>query len=290
MPTLVAVAIRIIANPLANVYQKKLVSTKGSAVTVSFLTYALLSLGVVVLIPEGRWHSLRAEFWETALLAGIFGAAGNAFLVRALQSGELSVLGPINAYKPVVSLIAGFFILREIPGWLGCAGMAFVLWGSYFIIAPETRTGAAGILRRIDLRYRIGALVLTAAEAVLLKKIILLSSPRTAFIVWCWAGALCSLPMLLLSRPAPFKSHFQIGRREMPKYLLLVLCIGIMQYTTNFVFDRMPVAAALSLFQLSALLSVFLGAHFFRERDIVRKLTGAGIMITGAILIIVSGN
>ena len=59
-----------------------------------------------------------------------------------------------------------------------------------------------------------------------------------------------------------------------------------MQYSTNFVFAKMNVAYALALFQLSTLLSVFLGVSIFKEKNLKKKLIGSLIMITGAILIL----
>ena len=68
--------------------------------------------------------------------------------------------------------------------------------------------------------------------------------------------------------------------------LLLVLFVGIMQYSTNYVFANMNVSYALALFQLSTILSVFLGANIFQEKNFKEKLVGSIIMAIGAIVII----
>ena len=59
-----------------------------------------------------------------------------------------------------------------------------------------------------------------------------------------------------------------------------------MQYTTNYVFARMNVAYALALFQLSTLVSLFLGVNFFDEKGFVKKLIASLIMLCGATIII----
>lgn len=59
-----------------------------------------------------------------------------------------------------------------------------------------------------------------------------------------------------------------------------------MQYSTNFVFARMNVSYALALFQLSTLLSVFLGVNIFNEKGLKKKIAGSIIMITGAVILI----
>ena len=60
-----------------------------------------------------------------------------------------------------------------------------------------------------------------------------------------------------------------------------------MQYSTNFVFERMNVSYALALFQLSAVLNVIFGWKFFREKDLLKKLLGSSIMAAGAAVLII---
>jgi drug/metabolite transporter (DMT)-like permease len=64
-----------------------------------------------------------------------------------------------------------------------------------------------------------------------------------------------------------------------------------MQLTTNYAFANMQVGYALSLFQLSIIVSVLLGYKIFKEQDVRKKLIGSGIMIAGSIIIILlKGN
>lgn len=284
--TAIAVLLRILSNPLANVFQKQLTGRSEPPLKVNFMTFLLLS--AVCIVPAVRidWTALPWEFWAWCTAAGIFGATGNGFLVKALQGGDLSVLGPINSYKSVVGMITGILLLGEIPGWWGVAGVGLIIGGSYFVLDTLGEKFSPAILRRKDIRYRVWAMVLTAVEAVFIKKVILCSSAATAFITWCWFGALFSLALVLLAGRS--QQPLRIRRRDFPKYLWLVLCIGTMQYATNYVFDRMNVGYALALFQLSTIVSILLGYKIFRERDIGRKLLGAAIMIIGSILIIFS--
>ena len=74
----------------------------------------------------------------------------------------------------------------------------------------------------------------------------------------------------------------KINSKDINKYVYLVICIGTMQFTTIYTFDHMPVGYALSLFQLSIIVSVLLGRHIFKERNIRKKLIGSFIMIAGS--------
>jgi len=79
-------------------------------------------------------HTLSQEFWIYSILGGMLGAAGNGFLIKALQSGELSVLGPINSYKSIVGMLIGILLLHEIPNVWGLMGIIIIIAGSYFVL------------------------------------------------------------------------------------------------------------------------------------------------------------
>ena len=206
--TSVAIILRVLSNPLGNVFQKQLTNRYNPPLLINFLTFLLLSVFCIIPAIQVRWLELPFEFWKYCILAGIVGATGNGFLVKALQCGDLSVLGPINSYKSVVGIIVGIFLLGEIPN----------LWG--------------------------------IAEVHLVKE---------------------------------FK---RIKIRDLFSYFYLVLCIGTMQYTTNYVFDHMEVGYALALFQLSTIVSIFLGYRIFKEENITKKLIGSVIMVAGSVMII----
>ena len=253
---------------------------------VNFLTYLLLSVVCMVFAFIVHWPQLSTDFWLYSILGGIAGGAGNGFLVKALQKGELSVLGPINAYKAVVGILVGMLLLREVPNVWGVLGIVLIIYGSYFVLDTTDEKFSWALLRKREIQYRIWAMVLTAIEAVFIKKVILASSPTIAFFSWCWFGALFSFLLLLLYRLNIRKELSNAGHVHLQQYGWLVLCIGVMQFSTNYVLDHMRVGYALSLFQLSLLVSVLLGHRIFGEKEIRKKLIGSAIMLIGSVVII----
>lgn len=112
-----AVLLRIVANPLSNVFQKQLTQRSAEPLFVISATYGFLGIACLTVWPQLRFAGLSVVFWQSILLAGLLAMIGNVFLVKALQIGDLSVLGPINAYKSVVGILIGIFLLNEVPGW-----------------------------------------------------------------------------------------------------------------------------------------------------------------------------
>jgi drug/metabolite transporter (DMT)-like permease len=282
----IAVLVRILSNPLANVFQKKLTVKGVQPLVINFISYLLLAVGCLVFVFKLPEQKLPFTFWIYSILAGVTGAFGNGFLVKALKEGDLSVLGPVNSYKAVIGVIVGIFLLGEIPNLWGLLGIGLIIWGSYFVLDTTEARFSWALLKQKAIQYRIWALLLTAIEAVLIKKIILSSSVAISFVSWCWTGALFSFLLLPLYGLPVRTEMAKVRIRDIHLIALLVICIGLMQYTTNYVFDHIPVGYALSLFQLSIIVSVLLGYHIFKETSIKKKLLGSVIMIAGSVLIV----
>lgn len=284
--TAIAIFLRIVSNPFANVFQKQLTNKGNHPLLINFMTFFLLSLVCIIPAIGFDWSELSPSFWFYSVVAGIFGATGNGFLVKALQGGDLSILGPINSYKSVVGIVFGIFLLGEIPNIWGVVGVGLIIGGSYFVLDTMEGHFSFALFKNAEIRFRIWAMILTAIEAIFIKKVILFSSTTISFVMWCWFGALFSFILLFVFR-VPIKKEFaQLRKVHLPKYMYLIVCAGVMQYTTNYVFDHMNVGYALALFQLSTIVSIFLGYRIFQERDILKKMLGAIIMVAGSVLII----
>jgi drug/metabolite transporter (DMT)-like permease len=293
MLTAFFVSSRIIANPLSNVFQKKL-GVYADAPLIILTTYLLLTLGCLPALWLFPPTNLGLPFWENMLLCVFLAVAGNTLIVAALKSADLSVLGPLNAYKSIVGLLLGAFLLGEVPTLPGMLGVLMILGGSFFIMdRPDglrRKNPFLGFIGSRGVQLRLAALVLSATEAVFLKKAVLLSSPGAAFVYWCILGLpLAALAALYAVRGQVVQQLAQLGR-DPASCLLLGATTGLMQFATLYTFAILQVGYSLALFQTSTLLSVLFGYRFFQEQHMMRRLLGAIIMIVGAILVVVFGN
>lgn len=284
--TLLAVIIRILVNPFSNVLQKQITQKGQHPLFINLATYILLAFISVFLIFDISIQSLDAEFWIYSIAGGITGALGNGFIVKALEKGDLSVLGPINAYKSIVGMLFAFIIIREVPNIWGLMGIGFIIIGSYFVLDTTEEKFSWQQFKTPAIQYRLAALVLTGIQAVLDKKVIEHSNLEIAFAGWSIFGAGFSFVFILFTKISIQKEFKNLDRAILVKYFLLALTVGLMLASTNYTLSHMPVGYALALFQLSILLSVVLGYRFFNELHLFKKLMGATIMVIGSALII----
>ncbi len=278
---IIAILFRIFSNSFSNVFQKKLTKSGEAATCINCINYILMSLMSIPLLLLVNFSLITPEFWLYAIAGGITGAIGNCFMVLALKQGELSVLGPINSYKAIVGMIFGIFLLHEYPNIYGVLGIGLIIIGSYFILeSPKA-------LLRKDIQYRIYALIFTAIEAVFIKKVIILSSIASSFIISSFLGAIFSyLIMRILENE---KLHTPTKKNSI-MYISTTLCFAIMTFTTAYVFKYMNVGYALSLFQLSIILNVILGYKLFNEKKLIKKLLGSLIILIGSAAILIFGH
>lgn len=278
---IIAILFRIFSNSFSNVFQKKLTKSGEAATCVNCINYILMSLISIPLLLLVNFSLITPEFWLYAIAGGITGAIGNCFMVLALKQGELSVLGPINSYKAIVGMIFGIFLLHEYPNIYGLLGIGLIIIGSYFVLeSPKA-------LLRKDIQYRIYALIFTAIEAVFIKKVIILSSIASSFIISSFLGAIFSyLIMRILENE---KLHIPTKKNSI-MYISTTLCFAIMTFTTAYVFKYMNVGYALSLFQLSIILNVILGYKLFNEKKLIKKLLGSLIILIGSAAILIFGH
>jgi drug/metabolite transporter (DMT)-like permease len=283
---IIATSIRIISNPFSNVFQKTLTIKGQAPLMVNLISYTLLSLIALFFIDYKSIPTLSNNFWLYVVLGGLTGALGNGFIIMALEKEDLSILGPINAYKSVVGMIVAFILIREIPNQFGLLGIALIIAGSYFVLDQGTEKWSWSIFKKKGIQYRIWGLLLTGIEAVFDKQVILQSSIKWAFIGWAIFGAIFSLLFILFVNKDLLKGAKKMDATIVGNYLLLITCVGLMIVTTNYVFREIQVSYGLALFQLSILLSVILGYRIFNETNLIKKLIGATIMISGSLLII----
>jgi drug/metabolite transporter (DMT)-like permease len=281
---------RVLASPLVNVLQKKLTNKDVSPeliVSFSYLFFVLLSIpAIIYLMPL----ELTAEFWVYILLLGVFDIFGNMFLVKSLKTIDLSVFGPLNSYKAVFAIVFSAILLNEIPTFAGCIGVMVIIAGSYFLNrnGDGKKNSIGKFIMNKGIVFRFLAILLTSIAAVFSKKAILLSSPLITLIFWSLIG--WPISILLVAKT---KSHWKrdAGHIMDHKLLfgLLFLFFFILQLFTLLTFERIFVGYSLALFQLSSLVSVLFGFHFFQEKNIKHRLIGSVIMVLGTVLIALFG-
>src|ERR1700722_16204652 len=159
---------RIVANPVSNVFQKLLTLRRADPLFVIFATHAGLTILCLPLLLVMQPH-LSVAFLQNMIVVGVLTMSGNALLVQAVKLSDLSLLGPVNAYKSIISLVPGMILLHEFPYGIGLAGMGLIVAGSYFVVDKAVDQPRRNVFIRFftdrGVQYRFAAMALSAVEA-----------------------------------------------------------------------------------------------------------------------------
>lgn len=284
---LVVVLGRLLFSAFANVFQKQLTHRGLHPFFIVFASYVVLGVVSLPLLWTFVPFALGQEFWLNIFLAALLDMAGTLFLVMSLSKTDLSVFGPLNAYKVVIAMLLAMVFIGEVPSAQGFAGVAIIVAGSWLLFPPSQHEGRLlSLLRKRGVQYRFLSILLFSIGTLPLKNAVIEGGALPTTVFWCLIG----LPLAGLAQWLFVHEHFapdlERAREQVPDFLYLGCLIFLMQYMTMLVFEQLLVAYSLALFQLGMVLQVFLGYRIFNEKHLLRRLGACLVMIAGSLMVL----
>jgi drug/metabolite transporter (DMT)-like permease len=281
---------RLLFSSVSNVYQKKLTHRGLHPFYVVATTYLVLGLLATPLLGLVDYAALSDAFWVNVFFAALLDVGGWLFLVLSLSRTDLSVFGPLNAYKVIISMLLAVLFLGEIPSLQGVLGVLVILIGSFFLI-PAKKSGTSAFLPLLlerGVQSRFLSILLFSIGTIFLKNSVVHGGPLATLVFWSLLG----LPMVLLSNAVFLPGGLRKGRSQSREQIGPILLIGVtvfvMQYLTLVLLSRMLVAYTLALFQLGMMLQVFLGHKIFKEEHLLRRLLACSVMVIGSVVVLLA--
>jgi uncharacterized membrane protein len=279
---------RVFLSVSANAVQKRLLLA-GVRITPMWLaTYVLMLLPAMVLCAT-QTLSVPREFWLNAVLAGLLDAAGNLAMVGALRSTDLSLFGPLNAFRPVIALVFGWIFLQETPTALGGMGVAVTVAGALILFGQPTIGDRESRQTWKVLTLRITGLSLSTLGAAFLKRAALVASAELTLGAWLFCG-LAFLGAMTSFRGANPIAAIASGLRPHTGWIAgHALLFFVMQWLTIRIFQNTMLSYSFVYFQLGMVFQVLTGGMVFQERAMGRRLAACGIMCLGSALVLWKG-
>jgi drug/metabolite transporter (DMT)-like permease len=283
------IILRVVLSVSASAIQKRLLLDRAGINATWILTYGFMLLPAAFLAAV-RWSDVDARFWRDILIGGGLDAIGNLAMVAALRGTDLSIFGPLNAIRPVVALLFGWFFLAENPTPMGLLGTGITVLGGVLLFTGNGH-GEKHNFRQIwkSLALRILGLSLGVAGAVFLKRAATAATAEVTVAAWIICGLIVLLTFAVIRDSAALQSLRPAVSLHW-KWLLVHSAVFLtMQVFTIYIFQRTLLAYSFVFFQLGMVLQVFVGRFFFREGAFARRLVAAIIMALGSILILSKG-
>jgi len=281
---------RVIFASFANVLQKKLAIQNHHPLFIVMASYALLSIISLPILLSLPIVHLSEYFWVNIVIAALLDMAGTLFLVFSLSKTDLSIFGPLNAYKIVISMLLAMVFLSEIPSSQGFLGISIIITGSFFLMQGTTKTTNQQSLFMLftnrGVQYRFLSILLFSIGTLPLKNAVMEGQALTTTIFWCLIGFPLAILSYFLFNKREEQSFFQQAKPVLPELTYLAITLFLMQYLTMIVLSKLLIAYSLALFQFSMVLQVFLGYRVFKEKNIKSRLIACLIMSIGSLLVL----
>ena len=257
--------------------------------TIVYTRYLVASGIAVVMLLFIPIPPIEPAFYPSALLGCLADVTAIVFMSRSLRHAPMSRVVPLLSFTPVFLLFTGFLVLGEAPSLLGVLGVVIVVSGSYILHIESTQQSFWEPLRLLfrdtGARYMFITAFCFSIAVPFFKNAILHSSALfTLGTTLPFSTLLLSVYHLLfrgrilreiLPNAASVKPLITLG--------IVVFCVAL---SVNLAFITGLVSYVVSIKRLSILFNILLGFLFFQEKRLAQNLSAGGIMILGAILIL----
>jgi len=253
-----------------------------------FLFVALFSLPVIFFSDFGgiTIPGIIALYIRSAL-----GAASFLFVMLSIKNMEISRALPLLALTPGFVAVAAFIFLNDNLTNLQITGMLLLITGTY-VLEIKNRTD---LLEPFKVFYKskshlyvLSALLLFTITAIIDRALLSKYKFPTEsyfFIQQVFYMITFSIMIFFFAKRGA-KSLSLLRNVKLFKWLVLIAILTIAyRFTEILAIKIAPVALVLSVKRLSIFIAVIIGGKIFKEKNLVKKVIAAGIILAGSFLI-----
>lgn len=251
---------------------------------------AFLSLPIlgVWLIASER-IDLRLGFWLAFIVGGGLNALAQHLYYRALSISELSLSVPFLALTPAFMMITAPLILGETITGTEKLGIILIVIGAYVLNLAESKLGLFAPIKAIYTNLGSRLMLLVAFVWSVSANFDKIGVNNSGPITWAFAVNLMACLALFPASGVWRPSNYLEIKKNISGYCFLALANSAVYIFHMYALLFVPVVYLIPIKRTSILWSVLLGCVVFKERNIRERLGGAIIMLSGVVLICLSG-
>ena len=228
-------------------------------------------------------------YWTFSLSLPLNGVSFLLYML-AIKISPLSLTLPYLAFTPTFIILTGFLFLGEMPNSWGISGILTTCVGCYVLNLEAGGQGIWGPLKAIAREtgswVMLCVAVLFSLAAVIGKKAILHSSPQFFSLAFF---ALHNLLLLFLLFGCKKIRPSILWQRPLPGAVAGVLFFAHI-LLHGYAIELTKAAYMIAVKRLSILVGMVYGTFWFGEKNFVRRISGAALMLSGAVMIMLKGR
>ncbi|MDD5143660.1 DMT family transporter [Methanoregula sp.] len=266
--------------------------------------FLFTSLFLLTIVTVRGIPTLGADFFLAVFVTSAINVVATTLTLRALKSTDISLAVPMLSFTPLFLVVTAALILHEVPSFIGIAGIITIVAGSYVLNTSAEHTNLLDPFRAMISHPGILSMFVVSflyAIAIGFDKMVVLNSDvvfgsGVVFLVLGSAFLLIHLLKRLSTTVGTgtlsISSASGTGFINIPLRDLLVpgIVIGVIitieAITINTAYLDQIAPYVIAIKRMSILITVLYGTLVFREKDLFRRISGAVLMVGGAILIL----
>jgi len=268
--------------------------------------------GAILLVVSGLggFPPLGHAFFGALIASSVLGIIAVLLTYSALRQTDISLAVPMISFTPLFLIVTAFVLLHEAPSLTGIAGIITIVTGSYVLnLSPSHRKWTDPFRSIVKNRGVLSMLVVSLIYAVAInfdKIIVTNSDPVFGSAIACFvlglsfSGMSRSARMRDLVNPIIASPHHGINRNGpaipakplascIGQWVILGILLSFSAVSINIAYTMQIVPYVIAIKRMSIILMVLYGTIVAHEREALQRLTGAGLMVAGAVLIILAG-
>lgn len=265
---------------IKNILVKK-VSGPLDLYTVALFTNIALSTMLWVGVLLSGDFTIEASFWKLMLYMIPIEIVITLMFFKVFQDAALSSSFPFVAFMPFFVAIGSYYILDETLSYILIAGVSLITLGAFLLHRVNTKDP------QFVLHGALFMFLITALWGYIIptgKLAVTYSSPQLFPALYFTITTIVFFPIYLLKRKTPI---IKIPPTTWT-FVGIGVVFGLSQLLMWIAYSIGPTAGVAAVTLLSVLFTVILGGSFFKEKDVLAKSAATVLMLTGAVVIILS--
>jgi len=246
-------------------------------------------------------------FFGALIASSVLGTFSILLSFAALRHTDISLAVPMISFTPLFLIITSFVFLGEVPSLVGIAGIIIIVTGSYVLNLSSSDTKLADPFRSVVKNRGVLYMLIVSllyAVAINFDKIIVLNSDPvfgsaiTCLVLGVVFSGISQSTMVrdlvgTVMTPMHDEPHGHNGensstslKNSIVQWTVIGILLSVSAVCINTAYTVQIVSYVIAIKRMSIIIIVLYGAFVFGEKDMVRRLFGALLMVTGAVMIV----
>ena len=255
----------------------------GVATALRTIVVVLFSWGMVFLVGSQReLFRIDAKTWSFLVLSGLATGASWLCYFKALQSGDINKVVPIDKSGMILTVLLAFLFLKETVSPGKIVALVLIGLGTFLMIERKEETEKHQRKSRSWILYAFGSAGFAALTSILAKfGITGVESNLGTTIRTCVVLIMAWIIVFFKGKQVNLKS---LDRRELGFICLSGLATGASWLCYYYAIQNGIVSVVVPIDKLSILVTIVFSRIVFHEKLTRKAMAGLGFMVAGTLL------